>query len=169
MFNLHALNMEPRKRNSKETRLLVDKRKLINGLIRSLIKNHYGSYDAAAAQINAENGTELCKGTISKRLSGQQTWPLEDIEALEDGVQVFPVTRRMAARLEAASGADSDILSAVMVAAKEFGEAVTAALAAQQSGDHAAALKETQEAEYAARSLRESIEANTIPLRGVVT
>ena len=150
----------------------MNRRKIINGLLRSLINNEYGSYEAAAAQINAENGTNLCKATISKRLSGQLPWPIEDVEALEDGVSVYPVTKRMAARLSNQETAAEDVQRAVASFAKEAGEAMQAALDAKTPEGRGKALKEAREAEDRIRVLIDSLEAENraiIPLKGVVT
>lgn len=142
---------------------MVDLKKLVNAQMSALIDGTFGCLDAAAETINARTGGSVSKGTLSKRLSGQLGWPIEEIAALEDAAGQYPVTRMMARRLSARpQTAAGCVYAASGVVSKEVGEAVSATLRAAQSadaGDWAEAVREAAEAEAAARHLREALEA----------
>ena len=121
---------------------MPDLRKLVNAQMAALIDGTFGCLDAAAETINARTHGHVSKGTLSKRLSGQLGWPVEDVAALEDAAGRYPVSRMLARRMNA-------------------GEAISAALTAAQSadGDLTQAIREANEAEAAMRRLREALEA----------
>ncbi|UFE28310.1 hypothetical protein [Pseudosulfitobacter pseudonitzschiae] len=151
--------------NPKETRLpMPDLRKIVNAQMAALIDGTFGCLDAAAETINARTGGSVSKGTLSKRLSGQLGWTIEDVAALQMAAGQYPVTRTMM-RLEMDNGGKSAaacLYAASGVVSKEVGEAVSAALRAAQSadgGDIAEAIREAVEAEEAMRRLREALEA----------
>lgn len=137
-------------------------RAIINSHMQALIDGFYGSLDAALEQINARNGSSVSKGTLSRRLHGDFGWPVEDVIALEDGAGRYPVTRRMASRLDTKAGAAGCIYSASGDFSKEAGEAACASLRAAQtatSEDHADAIREAEEAVAAAEKLRDALVA----------
>lgn len=137
---------------------MADLRRLVNGQMSALIDGQYGCLDAAAEAINARTGHAVCKGTLSKRLSGQFGWPACGVIALEDAAGRHPVTRLMARRLcpDARTASGSMLLHAGAIS-REAGEAVSAILAAQQSQaahDGAQAVVEIDEAIEALRRAR---------------
>lgn len=142
---------------------MVDLKKLVNAQISALIDGTFGCLDAAAETINARTGGHVSKGTLSKRLSGQLGWPIEEIAALEEAAGHYPVTRMMARRLSGKRvTAASCVYAASGVVSKEVGEAVAATLRAAQSadaGDWVEAVREAAEAEAAASLLRQALEA----------
>jgi hypothetical protein len=133
-------------------------RDLVNAQMAALIDGTFGCLDAAAETINARTGGSLTKGTISKRLSGQIGWPVDEVAALEDAAGRHPVTRALSRRLNPDERtASGSILAQAGAISKETGEAVSAILAAQQSAsakDWAAAIAEIDEAIEALRSAR---------------
>ncbi|MFG6566699.1 hypothetical protein [Sulfitobacter sp. 1A13679] len=141
---------------------MPDLRKLVNAQMAALIDGTFGCLDAAAETINARTHGHVSKGTLSKRLSGQLGWPVEDVAALEDAAGRYPVSRMLARRMNANGPTASACLYAASgVASKEAGEAISAALSAAQSvdGDLTEAIREAIEAEAAMRRLREALEA----------
>jgi hypothetical protein len=75
-------------------------RRTVNAAMQALIDGTFGCLDAAAETINARLGGTVSKGTLSKRLSGQLGWPVEEVMALEDAAGRHPVTRMLARRLD---------------------------------------------------------------------
>lgn len=138
-------------------------RRQINAMVAALIDGQRLDLDAAAELINARTGGAVCKGTLSKRLSGQLGWPVEDVVALEDAAGRYPVTRMLARRMDARRPtAAGSIYAASGAVAKETGEAIQATMAAAQSmeaGDLIAALKESLEGHEACGRMVEAIEA----------
>ena len=146
----------------------MNNRAIINSHMQALIDGFYGCLDAACEQINARNGSSVCKGTLSRRLSGDFGWPVEDVWALEDGAGRYPVSRRRASQLQREDSACLSIYAASGAASKEAGEAVNAALAAAQStdaGDTATAIREAEEGIEALTALRDSLTANVQPIK----
>lgn len=141
---------------------MADRRRVINAAMTALIDGSFGCLDAAAETINARTGGSLGKGTLSKRLSGQQGWPVDDVMALEDAAGRYPVTHLMARRLNTASGsAAASVYQSSGRASKEAGEAISAALRAAQSvdgADRACAIQEVSEAIEALTELRHVLE-----------
>lgn len=136
---------------------MADPRQIINRMMAALIDS-YGCLDAAVETINARFGGSVSKGTLSKRLAGQQGWTVAHVIALEDAAGYHPVTRMMARRLnpdpDTAAGC---ILADAGAISKETGEALAAILAASQSADSsdkAQAIVEVDEAIDALRSAR---------------
>lgn len=142
---------------------MVDPRRVTNAAMQALIDGAFGCLDAAAATIAARLGHPVGKGTLSKRLSGQLGWPVDEVVALEDAAGRYPVTQMMARRLRAAGpGAAACIYAASGCVSKEVGEAVSAALSAAQSadvGDTARALAEIDEGIAALREMRRAVDA----------
>jgi len=68
--------------------------KIFEGLVQ-----RFGGVEAVAALLEARTGTGS-KGTISKICAGQLSVPVEMAVALEDALGSYPITKRMAARLE---------------------------------------------------------------------
>ncbi|KZY05245.1 MULTISPECIES: hypothetical protein [unclassified Sulfitobacter] len=146
----------------------MNHRAIINSHMQALIDGFYHSLDAACEQINARNGSTVCKGTMSRRLNGDFGWPVEDVIALEDGAGRYPVTRRMANRLTDKERAAACIYEASGAASKEAGEAVSAALRAAQSADAghtAGAIREAEEGMQALSDLRDSLTAHVQPIK----
>lgn len=139
---------------------MADLRRLVNSQMAALIDG-YGCLDAAAEAINARTGQNVVKGTLSKRLSGQWGWPVDDVIALEDATGRHPITRMMARRLNPDERtASGSILIHAGAISKEAGEAVSAILAAQQSDadqDKAQAITEIDEAIAALRRARAAL------------
>jgi hypothetical protein len=155
---------------------MADLRRFVNSQMAALIDGQYGCLDAAAEAINARTGQSVGKGTLSKRLSGQFGWPVDDVIALEDGAGRHPVTRMLARRLAPDEAtARGSILSHAGAISKEAGEAVSAILAAQQSdagSDAAQAVVEIDEAIQALRLARARLvspQVRVVPVRGAVS
>jgi hypothetical protein len=111
-------------------------RHLINAHMAALIDGPFGCLDSAAETINARLGLSVCKGTLSKRLSGQYGWPADEIFALEDAAGRYPVTRTAARRLHGDENtARGSIIIQAGIISKEVGEAVNALLAADQNAN----------------------------------
>lgn len=142
---------------------MVDVRKVVNAQMAALIDGTFGCLEAAAETINARNGGHVSKGTLSKRLSGQFGWPVEDVAALEDASGKFLTTKMLARRMKASGqGASPCLYAASGIASKEVGEAISAALRAAQSADDAdtaTAIQETTEAVAALQALLTKLEA----------
>lgn len=141
---------------------MADPRRVVNAAMVALIDGSFGCLDAASETVNARLGGSVGKGTLSKRLSGQLGWPVDEVIALEDAVGRHPVTKIMARRLAGRGpGAAASLFQFSGLASKEAGEAIHAALAAAQSADAddvAAALQEVQEAIDALVRLRDALE-----------
>ncbi|MCA0856136.1 hypothetical protein [Phaeobacter italicus] len=125
-------------------------RNLVNAQMSALIDGTFGCLDAAAEAIHARTGQPVGKGTLSRRLSGNAGWPVDEVAALEDAAGRHPVTRALARRLKPdEQTAAGSIISQAGAISKETGEAVSAILAAEQSAsgkDWAAAVSEIDEA-----------------------
>ncbi len=147
---------------------MADLRKVVNTQMAAMIDGQFGCLDAAAETINARTNLSVCKGTLSKRLSGQLAWPVDEIAALEDACGKHPVTRLLARRLNPDEGtASGSMIMHAGAISKEAGEAVSAILAAQQSDsdqDQAQALVEIDEAIDALRRARRRLETENAPV-----
>lgn len=118
-----------------------------------------GGVDGAAATINAVTGSDVGKGTISKRMTGGAKWPLEDILALERALADPCVSRWMAGAVPEVAQARS-LMVAVAEAAREHGEAVSAVMAVGIGhGDVSVARRELQEASVAMAQLSATLDA----------
>lgn len=122
---------------------------IVNAQMRALVQR-FGCLDAAAAAIQAATGTSTGKGTLTKRMSGQLEWPVEQVAALEDAIGDYPITRMLARRIagDAVPGG-LPLTIGCGVASKEGGEAIAAALKAEvalSSANIAEALVEVREA-----------------------
>lgn len=148
---------------------MSDLRRTVNAAMQALIDGTFGCLDAAAETINARNGASASKGTLSKRLSGQLGWTIEDVWALEDAAGRYPVSNIRTRQMRGgAKSAAASLYAASGVASKEAGEAISAALQAAQSadaGELAVAIQEATEGEEAMRRLRESLEIRLANLR----
>lgn len=112
-----------------------------------------GGVDASAALIGARLGTEVSKGSISKRLAGHLDWPLVEIMALEDAVG-DPCVRRWLARSLPEISDGQNLMQAAAEAVREHGEAVSAVMDfASGRGSRAKARKEVSEAVTASNRL----------------
>lgn len=144
---------------------MADLGNVVNAQMSAMIDGKFGCLDAAVEAINSRTGQSVNKGTLSKRLSGQHGWPVDDVAALEDACGCHPVTRMLARRLnpDEQTARGSMLLHAGAIS-KESGEAVSAILAAQQSDndkDHAQALVEIDEAIDALQRARSRIVVDT--------
>ena len=142
---------------------MSDLREVVRRSMRALV-GFYGCYDAAAATISARWGERAsCKATISKKMNGNADFNIADVIALEDAAGQFPITRMLADRLSRSNQASAVSLTLqVGTSAKEGGEAVAAALAAEHSNDKgkiAQAIVETEEAIKALEIQRDSLTA----------
>lgn len=156
---------------AKKTRLpMTDPRRLIRSTMSALIDGTYGCLDAAAEAINTRLHLSVSKGTLSKRMSGQHGWPVDEIIALEDAAGSYPVTRLMVRRLQGRKDASEGCLYRQSgLASREAGEAIAAALnAARVAGgpavdpdDRAEAIREVTEAERAFAALRAQLEGGS--------
>jgi len=142
---------------------MADPRRMVAAQMAALIEGTYGCLDAAAEALHARLGRPVGKGTLSKRLAGQQGWPVDEVCALEDAAGRYPVTRMMARRLDPRrAGASAHLVTLAGDISRETGEAVSAILLAQQSegaGDAERALAEIDEAIEARRAARDKLEA----------
>lgn len=142
---------------------MPDPRHIITAQVKALVQGSFGCLDAAAETINARTGGSVNKGTLSKRLAGHAGWPVEEVWALEDAADRFPVSNLRARQLSdvaPTNGAPLPLLAAS--AAKESGEAIAAIIQAQASekcGEHARAIAEIDEAIVALRAARSRLEA----------
>ena len=159
---------------------MADPRRLVSGHVQALIDGHYGCLDAACETISARLGRSVSKGTLSKRLAGQQGWPADEVMALEDAAGRHPVTRMLARRLNPNEGtAAGCVLAHAGDVARETGEAVSAILAAQRSDagdDVSQALVEIDEALAALERARARLASDAgaagtanVRIRGVVS
>lgn len=117
-----------------------------------------GGVDPAAVIIGARLGTEVSKGSISKRMSGHLEWPLVEIMALEDALG-NPCVRRWLARSLPEVAEGQSLMQGVADAAREHGEALSAVMdfkSGRGSRDHAR--KEVSEALAASMRLAALIE-----------
>lgn len=113
-----------------------------------------GGVDAAAALIGARLGSDVSKGTISKRMAGHLDWPLVEILALEKALCNPCVSRWIAGGVPEVVQAHG-LMAAVATSAREHGEAISAALAlGLGSGDVATAQAEIEQAGQALSALR---------------
>ncbi|VDC28242.1 hypothetical protein [Pseudogemmobacter humi] len=134
-------------------------RMMIRALMQGLV-DKVGGVDAAAALIGARLGTEVSKGSISKRNSGQLSWPLDEIMALEDAAG-DPCVRRWLARSLPEIAQGHNLMQAAAEAVRESGEAVSAAMDyASGRGCRSTARKEAQEALTAVKGLASLLEAD---------
>lgn len=128
---------------------MTDLRDQVRVQATSLIKA-FGKTEAAAEAVNARLDTALCKGTLSKVMSGQLDISLAAVWAMEDALGRYPLTRLGTRRLtEATVIVRGDFISDSSSIAKESGEAVSALLSAQVSAkarDRVEALRELYEA-----------------------
>jgi hypothetical protein len=137
---------------------MVSDRDMIRAFMARLIEEA-GGVDATSALVSARLGRNVCKGTISKRMSGDLDWPLVEIRALEKVVGNFCVSRWIAGDVPEVAQAQS-LMTAAALAVREHGEAIAATLAvASGSGDMAVALCEMDEALQALGRLRASLGA----------
>lgn len=135
-------------------------RDLLLAQMRALLAGH-GCLDAAAEAINARWGEHVVKGTLSRRASGEQPWPLHHVIALEDALGRYPITGLMHRRVTGEL-ACPDVVSAAQSVAKEAGEAVAALTGAALSAtacERAKAAVEIDEAIEALRTARAALEA----------
>lgn len=129
-------------------------RVLINQFMRALVTKAGGpasaaSYIDAGLGIPLQNGESTRVGTISKRLAGHLSWPLDEIMALEDALGDHPVRRWLTGTLpEAAQTAD--LMTCISESSREFGEAIGAvADLASGRGDRMRTMKEIHDARQA--------------------
>lgn len=136
---------------------MADDREMIRVLMSGLVRR-VGGVEAAAAAIRAATGREPSKGSISKRMSGELSWPGEEIWALENVVGDHCVTDwRNRQRPEVAAALT--LMQGVADAARESGEALAAAMQTAMNGrDRAAALKEVREAMAAMARIADQLE-----------
>jgi hypothetical protein len=105
-----------------------------------------GGVEPAAALISAATGKDVSKGSISKRMAGQLEWPLSEILALERALGNPCVSRWVAGGVPEIAEA-RNIMTVVAEAAREHGEAISAAMAVGMgTGCIAVAKRELQEA-----------------------
>lgn len=136
----------------------MDDRAMIRAFMVGLVQRA-GGVDAAAALIGARLGSDVSKGSVSKRLAGHLDWPLIEIMALEDAVGDACV-RRWLARSAPEAVAGKCLLQGVADSAREHGEAVGAVMD-YLAGRGAAAIarKEIEDALAAVRRLAAGMEA----------
>ncbi|TYO91449.1 hypothetical protein [Oceanicella actignis] len=135
---------------------------VLRAKVRALVSAHQ-NLDAAAQAINDRwPGERVCKGTLSRRLSGDlPPPPVHHVLALEDELGIYPVTNWMARRAHTVQEAP-DVMQAVETAAKEIGEAVAQMPRAVLDLDDAQlgrVLAEIREAIEAMRALERALEA----------
>lgn len=136
---------------------MVSDRDMIRVFMARLIERA-GGVDAASVLVSARLGRNVCKGTISRRMSGDLDWPLVEIIALEDVVGDPCVRRWLCGGLPEAA-TNRDLLGAVAASAREHGEALAAALAVGAGGgDMAVAKRELSEAAQALTGLLAALE-----------
>ena len=123
----------------------------------------HGCYESVSALVEARFGRRIGKGGISKRMSGELPWTIEEIFALDEASGRWLVTNimdRSRAEHGAAPGAQIDLIAQAGSISKEHGEAMGAmmrAIGSQDAGDRARAAVE----------MREAIEAMTKALRAL--
>ena len=137
----------------------MSERQMISAFMQGLV-DRAGGVDAAAALIGARLGTEISKGTISKRMTGKLGWPLDEIRALEKVLNDFPVSRWVAQSLpEAAEGLN--IMQGAGAMAVETGEAMAAVMDFTSGrGSKDRARKEVQDAVAATAAMAALLEAS---------
>lgn len=135
-------------------------RQVIRATMKALI-DRLGCLDAAAETINARWSKGGSKGTLSKKSAGFLSFTIEDVIALEDAQDLYPITKLMARRLSEREACHGEGVDCLMVQsgliAKESGEAVSAILCAENSADaedQAQAIKEIDEAIAALNAAR---------------
>lgn len=133
-------------------------RQMIRALMQGLVEKA-GGVDVAAMLIGARLGSEVSKGSISKRNAGHLDWPLVEIMALEDAVGDRSV-RRWLIQSDPEAEARACLLRATEDVIRESGEAASAAMAfVSGRGCEAKARKEAQEAVTATKKLADLLEA----------
>ena len=134
-------------------------RLIISAFMQGLV-SRAGGVDAAAAIIGARHGSDVSKGSISKRLSGHLDWPLVEIIALEDALGDHCVRRWLARSLpEAAEG--QNLMQGAGAMAVEAGEAMAAVMDFTSGrGSKAKARKEVQDARAATDALAALLEGD---------
>lgn len=127
-------------------------RLMIRAVMAGLVERA-GGVDASAALIGARLGTQVSKGSISKRLAGHLSWPLDEIMALEEAVGDLCVRRWLTTTVpEIAEG--QNLMQAAAEAVREHGEAVSAVMDfASGRGSRAKARKEVSESVIASNRL----------------
>ncbi|MBL4929358.1 hypothetical protein [Fuscibacter oryzae] len=119
-----------------------------------------GGVDATVALIGARLGAEPSKGSISKRLAGQLSWPIEEVWALEDALGDAPVSRWRGRALPE-EGAKVNLLQALGASSRETGEAQGAVMEMiAGEGSKERALKELAEAKEAIEALIGQVEGS---------
>jgi len=132
-------------------------RRMINAFMVGLV-NRAGGVDAAAALIGASTGRDPSKGTISKRLAGELSWPIEEVWAPEDAVGDRCVTRWRARNLPEERERHG-LMQLLPDVARESGEAVSAVMGLMSGAvDRATARKEVAEARRALAALDHRLE-----------
>ena len=135
---------------------------MIHALMIGLVERS-GGPENAARMIDACMGRALDndsqsrrKGTISKRVTGQLSWPLDEILALEAATGDFRVREWLACSRPGA-GVEASLLQLAADVSRETGEAIGAVLALlSKSGTRQDALKEALEGQaYFARLVAE--------------
>jgi hypothetical protein len=122
----------------------MDDRAMIRAFMAGLV-DRAGGVDAAAALIGARHGTDVSRGSISKRLAGHLDWPLVEIMALEDAVG-DPCVRRWLARSLPELDEGRSLMQAAAETVRENGEAVSAVMDfAAGRGSKARARKEVSD------------------------
>lgn len=112
-----------------------------------------GGVEPAAALISARRGTEVSKGTISKRQAGHLDWSFADIWALEEAVG-DPCVRRWGAQSLPEIADGQSLMQAGAELSREFGEAQGAIMdLASGRGSPAKARKEMQDLVIAAERM----------------
>ena len=149
-----------------------DLRLIVHAQMRAQV-GRFGCLDATASMIRASTGGECSIGTLSKRLAGHLSWPIEDVAALEEALGEYPITEMLARRLrgnDAPSGLPLTTHAGAI--AKETGEAIAAAISAcasDRAEDYATAVVELDEAaaaiSVALRVVRMKMIAADDPLR----
>ncbi|MBJ2150655.1 hypothetical protein [Paracoccus sp. IB05] len=124
---------------------MSDLSRMIRVLMQGLV-DRAGGVEAAAALIGARLGTDVSKGSISKRNAGHLSWPFDEIVALEEAVGDPCVSRWRARNLPEVEEGQC-LMLAVSEAYRETGEAFGAAAAlASGNGCRVQAGKEVSEA-----------------------
>lgn len=123
----------------------MSERAMIRAFMASLIEKA-GGMEAAAALIGARLGSDISKGTVSKRQAGHLDWPLVEIMALEDVIGDRCV-RRWLSRSDPERAEAEELLDILADAGRESGEAWSAIVRyASGHGSLAEARKELEDA-----------------------
>lgn len=132
----------------------------------TILVQEYGSIDSVAALIRN------CKGTVSKKMSGQIPWSFMDVIRLEDGLRSYPLTSLSAQEVDQGHRQSQDLIVAAGKVAKEGGEAVEATLRAAQTQDPidiATARREaaeSREANAAVETALSALASNIVSFQG---